>query len=222
MGCLSRWYDDTPTNVRVVEGSTLGTTLVNPPLTMWAQVIQVEYSASDLSLFTTSTSSVVSSSPTASPSQTSNGLSQTGSVSTGMSTLTSVPAATPGPAGLAAGAIAGIVIGALIGLALVVGLTIFCTLRRTRAKKSEITTPSTDEKPASATDLGDPREPRELPTVGYGKSIRRAEAPTDSPRYELPAERAPAEAPGERDPAEIPTQKDSIKVSDVPGRVELY
>jgi hypothetical protein len=110
--------------------------------------------------------------------------------------------------GLPGGAIAGIVIGAAAVLGIIIGLALFFILRKRKVanQEAEMSSASASEKDPNAPGAWNgnqhynsvpqyepQQEPQEMPTLGYGRSIRRAEAPANPVSHELPGARDPVE-----------------------------
>jgi hypothetical protein len=110
--------------------------------------------------------------------------------------------------GLSGGAIAGIVIGAAAVLGIIIALALFFILRKRKVAKNEAeaSTGAVNEKDPNAPGAWSgnqqynsvpqyepQQEPQEMPTLGYGKSIRRAEAPANPVSHELAGGRDPVE-----------------------------
>jgi hypothetical protein len=110
---------------------------------------------------------------------------------------------------LTGGAIAGIVIGAAAVIGIIIGIALFFILRKRKAAKQDaaaVSSAAANEKDPQAAGSWNgnqqynsvpqyepPQEPQELPTLGYGKSIRRAEAPANPVSHEMPVGRDPVE-----------------------------
>jgi hypothetical protein len=175
---------------------------------MWAQPFSVAYKSADLTLFTTTTSGPTTTN-TATPSQTSSGVPQTSSPGgTSSANLNPSNPSSNSSTGLSGGAIAGIVIGAAAVLGIIIGLALFFILRKRKVakKEAEVSTAAASEKDPNAPGAWSgnqhynsvpqyepQQEPQEMPTLGYGKSIRRAEAPANPVSHELPGARDPVE-----------------------------
>ncbi|KAI3135849.1 hypothetical protein CBS147325_7574 [Penicillium roqueforti] len=155
-GCLSRLPSGSSTSVTVRQNST--STEVSGPITMWAQAIQIELQASDLSLFvsatttptTTTTSSDTSSVPTSS--------------ATASSTPTSSTAPSTGSSGMSTGAKIGVGVGVGAGgLIILVALVFWLFRRRQNNQKKTLA-----DAPSSFG--GSRTAPSELGADGFGAS----------------------------------------------------
>ncbi|MCJ1406867.1 hypothetical protein MMC19_000937, partial [Ptychographa xylographoides] len=194
-GCVSTYAgSSSPTTVPArVNDSDLTTTAVSGQITMWGQPITVEYEASDLSLFTTSTSS----------STTSTSSSSTGT-SSSTSSATQAPGTTSGPTiiatstsnGLSSGAIAGIVVAALV-IAILLAIIAFLLLRRKRRAQAE-------------------PNYQGVPTQNPGTSNQ----PYQPYQPEPMVQRSPVEAPGDSQrPGELPGEFYSPGKNRISGRM---
>ncbi len=136
-GCISTYPESsgaTTVPARANASDLLPSTTVSGPLTMWGQPIEVAFRQQDLSLYTTSTSSPVSSA-NAQPS--SNPVTQAAATATPLPPLTSPTSAPSNNNSLSTGAKAGIGLGvAVIGMFLL-GLALFLLWRRRRRARSE-------------------------------------------------------------------------------------
>lgn len=149
-GCISTYTGSgSPTSVPARDGNTLNSTTVTGPVTMWGQPLTVEYQASDLSLFTTSTIAIATKSPASTPST--------------LIALPSPPAASqPAPTtintpvskdSLGPGVIAGIAIG-IGALSIALLAVAFLLFRRKRKqRRSQVPIGRMVEKPVDASYL---------------------------------------------------------------------
>lgn len=172
-------------------------------------------SGSGASSPTSSGSASVTRSPTVSTA------SQTASPSpSGNSSAATASGSNSSSGGLSGGAIAGIAIGAAAVLGLIVGLAIFFAFRRRKEQRAAHDTGGTEASGAGTTNekhggatatqhwngsqqydpvaqydhyAPEQQAPVEMPTFGYGKSIRRAEKPAEPIPQEMMATREPVE-----------------------------
>ncbi|KAL9096453.1 MAG: hypothetical protein Q9165_001450 [Trypethelium subeluteriae] len=181
-GCISSYGSSTSVLSR--SGSLATASASVGPGTLWGQPITVMNEASDLSLYST-TSTAMTTSQTALPVATSASLAQTSAQTTAQTSVlpSTSSSSSPQSSGLSSGAAAGIGVGVAVAVIALISLAVFFWWRRRRARERPQAPEELDGRqvpPMSA--MSAPMPPQELDTSNTRQELEGSYAPAKNVR----------------------------------------